>query len=361
MAEGYFPTKAYGVVSAEAPVAPITIQRRPVKATDVHIEVKFAGICHSDIHTARGDWGPANWPVVVGHEIGGFVKAVGSNVTKFKVGDKVGVGCMVNSCRSCKQCESGDEQFCATGSVFTYNSKEKYPHCGGYNEDGGDNTYGGYSQDIVVDESFVLRIPDSLDLAGATPLMCAGITIYSPLRHYGLKSTDRLAVAGLGGLGHMAVKLGKAWGCHVTVLSRGTGKREDALTRLRADAYVDVTNAEELAAARGSFDFMVDTIAASHDVLSYMNLLGVNGKLVLVGASPTPFPLAAFPIIMGRKTLGGSLIGGVRETQEMLDFCGEHGVVSEIELVGGEGITAAWERTVAADVKYRFVIDTASF
>lgn len=338
----------------------MTIPRRLPKDTDVHIEVKFAGICHSDIHTARGDWGPAQWPLVVGHEIGGFVKAVGAGVTKFAVGDKVGVGCMVNSCKSCHQCEGGDEQYCKTGAVFTYNGNEKYEHCGGFNADGGDKTHGGYCQDIVVDQSFVLRIPDNLDLAAATPLLCAGITVYSPMHFYGLKAGQRLAVAGLGGLGHMAVKIGKAWGCHVTVLSRGTAKQDSALA-LGADAFVNSKDEDALKGVASSFDMLIDTISASHDIQALLGLVDTNGKLVLVGAAPTPFPVAAFNIIGGRKTLGGSLIGGVQETQEMLDFCGEHNVVSSIEMVTGDKINEAWERTVNADVKYRFVIDTSSF
>lgn len=358
----HFETKAYGGVASGAPLERLTIQRRVPKANDVHIDVKYAGICHSDIHTIREEWGPVTFPQVVGHEIGGYVKAVGSAVTKFKVGDKVGVGCMVNSCQSCKSCKSGEEQYCLGGGmVGTYASKEKYPHCGGYNEEGGEQTHGGYCQDIVVDQSFVLNIPENLDLASATPLLCAGITVYSPISQFGLRPGQKLAVAGLGGLGHMAVKIGVAWGCEVTVLSRGTGKKEEALNKLGAHHFVDSKVEAEMAAVAGQFDMLIDTIAAKHDIGAYLSTVGVDGRMVLVGAPPGSFELpGSSALIFGRKSLCGSLIGGVRETQEMLDFCALHNITCAIEMCDADYINQAYERTCNADVKYRFVIDTAT-
>jgi len=301
--------------------------------------------------------------MVPGHEIGGVVVAVGSGVTKFAVGDVVGVGCMVDSCRNCRNCRSGEEQLCSTGPIVTYNGRESYPHCPGFNTaTGGEHapTYGGYSQDVVVDQGYVCRIPANLDLAAATPLLCAGITVYSPMVHYGLQPTMKLAVAGLGGLGHMAVKIGVAWGCHVTVISRGTSKREEAMSKLGAHAYLDSTNEEEMKAAAERFDFMIDTIAATHNVQQYLGLVGVDGKLIMVGIPTTPFDMSAMAIVMRRKVLGGSLIGGIRETQDMLDFCGRHNIVCDIELINASYINEAYNRTVASDVKYRFVIDTAT-
>jgi len=362
MAEStYFETKAYGGVASEQPLERVTILRRVPKAKDVHIEVKYAGICHSDIHTIREEWGPVTFPQVVGHEIGGYVKAVGSEVTKFKVGDKVGVGCMVNSCRSCVPCQSGEEQYCSGGFVGTYASNEKYPHCGGFNDEGGEQTHGGYCQDIVVDESFVLNIPESLDLAAATPLMCAGITVYSPMSFYNLRPGQKLAVAGLGGLGHMAVKIGVAWGCEVTVLSRGTGKRDEALNKLGAHHFVNSKVEEEMKACSNQFDMIIDTIAAVHDVGAYLATVAPDGRMVMVGAPPGSFPLPGAGSLIGkRKSLCGSLIGGVRETQEMLNFCALHNITCEIEMCDADYINEAYERTCNSDVKYRFVIDTST-
>lgn len=352
--------QAYGSHGPSEPLGPLTITRRACSDNDVVIGVKFAGICHSDIHTIRGEWGPIQYPSVVGHEIGGHVLSVGKNVTKFKVGDVVGVGCMVDSCRSCESCHAGDEQYCTSGMVGTYNSKFKYAHCVECTPEGGNRTFGGYSKMIVVDHNFVLSIPTNLDLAAATPLLCAGVTMYSPMMHHGLRPNMRFGVAGLGGLGHMGVKLALAFGCHVTVISRGLAKKDDALANLKAHAYLDSSNAEEMAAASGTFDFIIDTIAAAHDLGLYINLLGQEGKLVMVGASPQPMPVGAFPFIMKRRTLTGSLIGGIKETQEMLDFCGRHNIVCDIEPISAAQINDAYERAIKSDVKYRFVIDVAT-
>ena len=330
----------------------------------MHIDIKYAGICHSDIHTAREEWGPCIYPIVPGHEIGGVVKAVGPSVTKYKVGDRVGVGCFVDSCRSCKNCDKGIEQYCKEGGIVgTYNSREKYPHCPGYSADAPDKcapTYGGYSKDICVNENYVCRIPESLDLAAATPLLCAGITVFSPMNAYGLKKGQRLAVAGLGGLGHMAVKYGVAWGCDVTVLSRGTAKKQEALGMLGAHHFVDVTDAAAIKAEAESYDMIIDTIAAHHDISTYLSMLDVDGTLCLVGASPEQLSFHAFGLLVRRKRIVGSLIGGIEETQAMLDFSAEHNIVCEIEMVSADQIDEAYERTIKADVRYRFVIDAST-
>jgi len=291
------------------------------------------------------------------------VEAIGSAVTKYKVGDHVGVGCFVDSCRTCNLCQCGEQNYCRTGMVGTYNSNEKYPHCPGYGN-GADvkpaPTYGGYSKDVVVHEDFVCGIPQNLDLAAATPLLCAGITVYSPMAHYGLKKGQRLAVAGLGGLGHMAVKFGIAMGCTVTVLSRGTGKKEESIARLGAHAFIDVTDKAAVAAATESFDMIVDCIPAEHDLGLYLGMVDINGTMAVVGASPSPLPLHMFSIIARRKSLVGSMIGGIKETQEMLNFCGEHNIVCDIEMIEAKAINEAYERAVNSDVRYRFVIDTAT-
>lgn len=295
-------------------------------------------------------------------EIGGVVTAVGEGVTKHQVGDTVGVGCFVDSCRTCNLCKCGEQNYCRTGMVGTYNSKEKYPHCPGYGADGtaAAPTYGGYSKDIVVHEDYVCKIPSHLDLAAATPLLCAGITVYSPMAHYGLKKGQRLAVAGLGGLGHMAVKFGLAWGCPVTVLSRGASKKEEAVSRLGATAFIDVTDAAAVKAAAESFDMIIDCIPAEHDLGLYLGMLDINGTMAVVGASPTPLPVHLFSLIARRKSLVGSMIGGMKETQEMLDFCGKHNIVCDIEMIDAKAINEAYERTIKSDVRYRFVIDTAT-
>jgi alcohol dehydrogenase (NADP+) len=321
---------------------------------DVVIDIKFAGICHSDIHQVREEWGKAIFPMVPGHEIGGVVVAVGANVKEIAVGDHAGVGCMVDSCRNCRNCRQGLEQYCSSGFIGTYNSKFKYcVECG-------NNTYGGYSKTIVVDRAFTLKIPQSLDLAAATPLLCAGITVYSPMMHFGLVSNMKFGVVGLGGLGHMAVKFGVAFGCHTTVISRGTSKRDSAVNELKAHDYIDSTNEDQMGANEGSFDFIVCTVSAAYNIKTYLNLLRTNGKFVVVGAPPSPVQLACSQLIHSRATVAGSLIGGIPETQDMLDFCGRHNITCDIELVGAKDIDQSYDRTVASDVKYRFVIDIST-
>jgi uncharacterized zinc-type alcohol dehydrogenase-like protein len=297
---------------------------------------------------------------VPGHEIAGTVVAVGANVKKFKVGDRAGVGCMVDSCRSCRNCRAGEEQFCQTGMIGTYGSKFRYPHCVEYNAEGGNKTYGGYSQSMVVDENYTVRIPHSLELSRAAPLLCAGITTYSPLLHFGLRPHHRYAVAGLGGLGHMAVKFGIAFGAHVTVLSRGSAKKDSAMGELGAHAYVDMSNEEEVKAVMGSFDFILNTIAADHDVGLYMRLLTLDGSMVIVGAPPNRQSMFMHSFIEGRRSLSGSLIGGIKETQDMLDFCARKNINCDVEVIRADQINEAYERTLKGDVKYRFVIDTAT-
>jgi uncharacterized zinc-type alcohol dehydrogenase-like protein len=353
--------KCYASLTAKGPLEPYTIERRAITTTDVAIKIKFAGICHSDIHTVREEWGKAIFPMVPGHEMGGVVEAVGSEVKGFKVGDIVGVGCIIDSCRKCSFCKAGEEQYCKGGMIGPYGEKAKYPHMAEYNADGGAVTYGGYSESIVVDENYVLHVPANLDLASATPLLCAGITTYSPLKHFGLKPNHKLAVFGLGGLGHMAVKFGLAFGAHVTVVSRGKGKMDSSINHLKANAYLDSTDETAMAAAMGSFDFILDTIAADHDVGAQMNMLATNGKCIMVGVPEETFKLHSSSVVMGRKTISGSLIGGIEETQEMLEFCGRHNIVCDIEMIKGSEINVAYERAIKADVKYRFVIDVATF
>jgi uncharacterized zinc-type alcohol dehydrogenase-like protein len=342
-------TRAYAAQSAKAPLAPFSLERREPRANDVLIDILYCGVCHSDIHQARDEWGGAIFPMVPGHEIVGRVSKVGSAVTRFKAGDAVGVGCFVDSCRECEQCHEGEEQYCHKGMVGTYNGREK----------DGSPTYGGYSTHITVDEKYVLRIPESLPLDRAAPLLCAGITTYSPLRHYGVKAGDKVAVVGLGGLGHMAVKLGKAMGAEVTVLSTSPSKEKDARA-LGATHFAATSDKETFQKLAGQFHFIIDTVSAPHDYNAYLGLLKVDGTMILVGAPEKPTPLSAFPLIMGRRRLGGSLIGGIRETQEMLDFCAKHNVVSDIEVIPVQKINEAYERMIKGDVRYRFVIDTAS-
>lgn len=352
-------------VAALEPCAPLqthTITRRALAPTDVAIKVMYSGICHSDIHQARDEWFKGIFPMVPGHEIVGHVQAVGSAVgDAFKIGDIVGVGCMVGSCQNCENCKAGEEQFCKNGAVYTYNGTEKFPHMAEYNEQGGNPTYGGYSEYILADKSFVVKVPPNLDLAAAAPLLCAGITTYSPLKHYGLKAGQRFAVLGLGGLGHMGVKFGKAFDAHTTVISRGTSKKDSALNDLKADAFLDSTDAAAMEAAAGTFDFILDTVSAAHDINAYFNLLKTDGKLIMVGVAPETFTVSSFPLVFGRRTFGGSLIGGIKETQEMLEFCGKHNIVCDIELINASQINEAYERTVESDVKYRFVIDASTF
>ena len=337
---------AYAATSPTAPLTKTTIERRDPGPHDVAIDIKFAGICHSDIHTAKGEWGTPHYPLVVGHEIAGVVASVGSEVTKHKVGDHVGVGCMVNSCGQCSSCKAGLEQYCSRGTIFTYNATDK----------DGTTTQGGYSQAIVVDENFVLRIPDSLPLDKAAPLLCAGITLFSPLRHWKAGKDTRLAIIGLGGLGHMGVKLGAAMGAEVTVLSQSLKKMEDGL-RLGAKHYYATAERETFKKLRNSFDLILNTVSANLDLGAYLGLLDVDGTLVELGIPEHPMEVPAFPLALARRSLSGSNIGGIAETQEMLDFCAEHNVTPEIELIEPDYINEAYERVLASDVRYRFVID----
>jgi len=335
--------------SATGPRAPIKIDRRDVGPRDVLIEIKYAGICHSDIHTVNGDWGPQPYPLVPGHEIVGIVTETGSEVTSHQIGDRVGVGCMVNSCGQCANCRNGDEQYCLEGMVPTY---------GGTDRDGS-ITQGGYSTHVVVDADFVLRVPESLDFAAAAPLLCAGITTYSPLRRWGAGPGRKIAVVGLGGLGHMAVKIAHALGAEVTVLSQSLKKKEDGL-RLGADHYWATSDPATFEQLAGTFDLIINTVSARIDVDAYLGLLAVDGTLVNVGAPAEPLSLNVFSLIGARRSYAGSMIGGIRETQEMLDFCAEHGIGAEIEVISADQINEAYERVLASDVRYRFVIDTAT-
>jgi len=346
-------TKAYSAASATAPLAFDTIQRRKTTAHDVQIEILFCGICHSDLHQVRDEWHsvmPTVYPCVPGHEIVGRVTKVGNAVSQYKQGDLVGVGCMVDSDHDCPICNANVEQFCPS-STFTYNSPDKHGTA--------PVTYGGYSESIVVDERFVLKVPENLELAGVAPLLCAGITTYSPIRRWGDIKGKKVGVVGLGGLGHMGVKFAKAFGAHTVVFTTSPGKKEDAL-RLGADEVIISTNAEEMKQHAGSFNFILDTISADHDVNAYLNMLGIDGNLTLVGAPETPMAVSAFALLFGRKSLSGSLIGGIKETQEMLDFCGEHDITSDVEVIPIQKINEAYERLVKSDVKYRFSINMAS-
>lgn len=342
-------TKAYSAASATSPLVSNTIARRDPTEHDVQIEILFCGVCHSDLHMVRGEWGGTVYPIVPGHEIVGRVAKVGAAVTKFKADDLVGVGCMVDSDGTCPHCKDGLEQFCPD-LTLTYNSPDK--HLEGV-------TYGGYSDSIVVDERFVLRIPDNLDLAGVAPLLCAGITTYSPLRHWGVTEGKKVGVVGLGGLGHMGVKIAHALGAHVVVFTTSPGKTEDAL-RLGADEVVVSRNTDEMQKHTGSFDFILDTVSADHDINAYLNLLARDGNITLVGAPPKPLEIAAFSLIMGRRSFSGSNIGGIAETQEMLDFCGEHNITADVEVIPIQKVNEAYERLLKSDVKYRFSIDMAS-
>jgi alcohol dehydrogenase (NADP+) len=343
-------TKAYAAKSATTPVEPWSIERRNLKAPDVQIEILYCGVCHSDLHTVRNEWGGTVYPCVPGHEIVGRVTAVGGDVKNFKPGDLAAVGCMVDSCRVCDNCKQGLEQYCENGMVGTYNGQEK---------DGSGNTYGGYSKQIVVHKDFILKISDKLPLEGVAPLLCAGITTYSPLRHWKVGPGDRVGVVGLGGLGHMGVKLAVSFGAEVTMLSHTASKEKDA-KRLGAHKFVLVKDAEQVKSVTNYFDFILDTVSADHDYNLYMNMLRTNGKMVCVGAPPTPAQVPAFNMIMKRRSLAGSLIGGIPETQEMLDYCAEHDIVSDVEVINIKDINEAYERMLAGDVRYRFVIDMAT-
>jgi uncharacterized zinc-type alcohol dehydrogenase-like protein len=341
---------AYAAPAAKAPLERTTIERRAVREFDVLIDIKFAGICHSDIHQAREGWGEAIFPMVPGHEIAGVVSEVGPGVTRYKVGDRVGVGCMVDSCRECDNCKAGLEQYCTGGGmVGTYNALDK----------DGEPTYGGYSEKIVVDENYVVRIPDGLSLDVAAPLLCAGITTYSPLKHWNAGPGKKVAVVGMGGLGHMGVQLAHALGAEVTVLSQSLRKQEDGL-KLGADHYYATSDENTFKELAGTFDLILSTVSAPLNLDAYLSLLKTDGALVNVGAPEEPVGLNLFSLLAGRKTLAGSGIGGIPETQEMLDFCAEHGIGSEIELITASEINEAYERVLASDVRYRFVIDTAT-
>ena len=339
--------KAYAAASATSPLAPSTIERRAVGPKDVEIELLYCGICHSDIHMARGEWGNSMYPMVPGHEMVGRVTKVGVQVKAFKPGDLAGVGCLVDSCRACGPCGHHLEQFCEKGAAFSYNSTEM---------DRVTPTYGGYASSVVVDEAFTLRIPSNLDLAAAAPLLCAGITTYSPLRHWKVGKGTKVGIVGLGGLGHMAVKIAAAMGAEVTMLSTSKSKEADA-KKLGAHGFGLTSDPETFKRLAGRFDFILDTVSAPHDYNAYLGLLGFEGTMVVVGVPPAPTPVAAMSLIFGRKILAGSLIGGIQETQEMLDFCAEHGIVSDIELIPASQINEAYERTLKADVRYRFVVD----
>jgi uncharacterized zinc-type alcohol dehydrogenase-like protein len=344
-------TKAFGTNSPTDSLKQMAIERRTLTANDIEIEILYCGVCHSDLHTARNDWGGSLYPSVPGHEIVGKITNVGSEVTKFKVGDLAGVGCLVDSCGTCDSCKKDLEQYCLTGYTGTYNSKDK--HLGGH-------TLGGYSEKIVVDEHFVLKVPSNLNLAAVAPLLCAGITTWSPLKHWNVKEGTKVAVVGLGGLGHMAIKLAKGLGATVTLFSRTAEKIADA-KELGADEVIISTDAAQMKLVKGKFDLIIDTVPYIHDVNPYITTLNINGTVVLVGYLGGLEPiLNTVPMILGRKSVAGSLIGGIAETQEMLDFCGEHNIVSEIELIKMQDINEAYDRMVKSDVKYRFVIDMAS-
>ncbi|MDA2805243.1 NAD(P)-dependent alcohol dehydrogenase [Nocardiopsis suaedae] len=340
---------AYAAPAAKAPLERTTIERRPVGENDVRIEIAYAGICHSDIHQVNEGWGEAIFPMVPGHEIAGVVAEVGPGVTRYAVGDRVGVGCFVGSCRTCEFCRRGLEQYCTSGMIGTYNALDE----------NGDPTYGGYSEQIVVDEAYVLRIPDALPLDAAAPLLCAGITTYSPLRYWGAGPGKRVAVVGMGGLGHMGVQLARAMGAEVTVLSQSLRKKDDGL-RLGAGRYFATSDPETFTELAGAFDIVLSTVSAPLDMSAYLGLLKTDGVLANVGAPEEPVSVNLFALMGGRKKIAGSLIGGIAETQEMLDFCGEHGITAEIELIRADEVNTAYDRVASSDVRFRFVIDTAT-
>ncbi len=341
---------AYVAPSAGAPLEKATVARRDVRDTDVLIEIRYAGICHSDIHTVRGEWGRRDYPLAPGHEIVGTVREAGSGVTRFAVGDTVGVGCMVDSCRRCSACDEGLENYCLDGNIGTYGSV-------GYD---GEITQGGYSTHIVVEERFVVRVPDGMDLAGAAPLLCAGTTLYSPLIHWNVGPGTKVGIVGMGGLGHVGVKIAAALGAEVTVLSHSLAKKADGLA-FGATSYVSTSDQAALAALEGTLDLIINTVSVNLPMDDYLRLLRYDGTLVELGAPSKPLELAAFSLIAARKSLAGSCIGGMPETQEMLDFCAEHGIVAEVELINADDINEAYDRVVASDVRYRFVIDAKTF
>ncbi|HEX7458187.1 MAG TPA: NAD(P)-dependent alcohol dehydrogenase [Ginsengibacter sp.] len=343
-------TKAYAAKSATTPIEPWSIDRREPKPHDVQIDILYCGVCHSDLHTVRNEWGGTIYPVVPGHEIVGRVTKVGEHVKKYKVGDLVGVGCLVDSCRECDNCKEGLEQYCSNGMVGTYNGQEK---------DGSGITYGGYSKQIVVTEDFVLKVSENLPLEGVAPLLCAGITTYSPLRHWKVGKGDKVGVLGLGGLGHMGVKLAVSFGAEVTMLSHSPSKEADA-KRLGAHNFLLTSDKEKVKGAANYFDFILDTVSAPHDYNTYLTMLNTNGVMVCVGAPSEPAVVPAFNLIFQRRSLAGSLIGGIPETQEMLDYCAEHNITSDVEVINIKDINESYERMLKGDVRYRFVIDMAT-
>ncbi|WP_272973162.1 NAD(P)-dependent alcohol dehydrogenase [Croceibacter atlanticus] len=342
--------KAYGAKSSDADLKEMTIERRDVTDRDVKIEISYCGVCHSDIHTVRNDWGGSKYPVVPGHEIIGRVVEVGSDVSNFKKGELVGVGCMVDSCRECSACKDDLEQFCEEGMVGTYNGKDK--HLGGH-------TFGGYSETIVVDKYYVLKVPENLEEKAVAPLLCAGITTYSPLKHWNVKKGDKVGVIGLGGLGHMGIKIAAAMGAEVVMITTSPSKADDA-KRLGASSVLISKNEDDMKKHKGSFDFLLNTVPVKHDINPYIQLLKRDSTMCMVGAIEPLEPMHGGGLIMGRKRVAGSLIGGIKETQEMLDFCGEHNIVSDVEMIDMDTINTAYERVTNSDVKYRFVIDMQS-
>lgn len=343
--------KAFGTEAADKDLQEMQIERRALNAKDVNIEILYCGVCHSDLHTARNDWGGSKYPVVPGHEIVGRVISLGTEVSKFKIGDLVGVGCLVDSCRTCESCKKDLEQYCLNGSTGTYNGKDVYL---------GGHTFGGYSENVVVDEAFVLRVPENLDIKAVAPLLCAGVTTWSPLRHWKVGKGTKVAVVGLGGLGHMAIKLAKGLGAEVALFSRTPDKTADALA-LGADEVIISTDDAQMAAVKGKYDLIIDTVPYVHDLNPYVTTLNISGTLVLVGYLGAIEPaLNTVPLILGRKAVAASVIGGIAETQEMLDFCGEHNIVSDVEMIAMQDINNAYERMLKSDVKYRFVIDMES-
>ncbi len=344
-------SKGYAALTAEAPLEPFSFERRSLRDSDVALDILFAGICHSDIHQVRQEWGPSLFPMVPGHEIVGRVTAIGSSVSKFAVGDLIGVGVFIDSCRKCPQCLSGLQQYCVEGMTGTYNTLER---------DGSSVAYGGYSDSFVIDEGYAVTVPETLPLEGVAPLMCAGVTLYSPLKHWKAGPGTRVAVMGLGGLGHMGVKFAHALGAHVTVLSHSEGKRADALA-MGADAFVVMNSDAAFAGLANSFDLILNTVSANLELTKYLNLLDVDGTLVVIGLPTQPYTVGAGTLLGKRRSIGGSMIGGIPELQEMLDFCGKHNIVSEVEVIAADYINTAYDRTVASDVKYRFVIDASTF
>jgi len=342
-------TRAYAARSATTPLAPFTLQRREPLPHDVVIDILYCGVCHSDLHQARNEWRGTTFPIVPGHEIAGRVVKVGPKVTKFKAGDLAAVGCLVDSCRACPDCLAGLQQYCP-GNIQTYNGPDKIS---------GGSTFGGYSENIVVDEAYTLKISEKVNLAATAPLLCAGITTYSPLKHWKVGPGKKVGIVGLGGLGHMGVKFAHAFGAHVVLFTTSPGKKEDAL-RLGADEVVVSKNPDEMEKHVRSFDFILDCVSAQHDINAYLALLKTDGTLTIVGAPENPLPVAAFSLLMGRRSFAGSGIGGLPETQEMLDFCAEHGITCDIEMIGIQQVNEAYERLLKSDVKYRFVIDLAS-